>query len=247
MAVWVTRPAEYGEQLVELLTQMGIFALHLPLFQIEAGRELNHLPQKLIQLKASDYVFVVSKNAVNYANQTLKQVGLSWRKDLCYFAVGKSSAEYFSQQSESAVIFPLQQENSEGVLALPEMQQLTEKNILILRGNGGREYFSQQAQLRGANVDIVECYQRIPIKYDNEEQISLFQRVGIDKIVVTSTEILHYLVDFVPKKDHNWLKDCQLITISERIAALAHQMGWQNIKISAQPNNQSILHTLCSN
>ena len=47
MAVLVTRPDERGEQLVEMLVKAGIVALHLPLFQITRGAELNELPARL--------------------------------------------------------------------------------------------------------------------------------------------------------------------------------------------------------
>lgn len=247
MAVLVTRPTERGKDLVDLLTQSGIFALHLPLLNIEAGQELNHLPQRLAQLNPNDYIFAVSRNAIYYAQQTLQQVGLPWRKDLVYFTVGKNSAEFFCSHLETAVFYPLTQESSEGLLSRPEMQQLNGKKILILRGNGGREYFAEQAILRGAEVETLECYRRTPITYNNAEQVSLCQRVGIDSIVVTSSEILHYLIDFVPESEHNWLKNCQLITVSERIANIAKQKGWKKIKISTNADNQSILNTLSSN
>lgn len=247
MAVLVTRPSERGKKLVELLTQSGIFALHLPLIEIEAGRELNKLPQQLAQLNEKNYVFAVSRHAIHYAQQTLQQVGLPWRKDLVYFTVGRNSAEFFCSHLETPVLYPLSQESSEGLLARVEMQDLNNKQVLILRGNNGREYFAEQAKLRGAQVETLECYQRVPIEYNNVEQVSICQRAGIDSIVVTSSEILHYLIDFVPESEHNWLKNCQLITVSERIAKIAKKIGWQKIKLSGQANNQSILHTLCSN
>ena len=68
MAVLVTRPDEHGQQLVEMLAKAGIVAIHLPLFTIEAGAELNELPNKFAKLKAGDYVFIVSKSAVDFAD-----------------------------------------------------------------------------------------------------------------------------------------------------------------------------------
>ncbi|MDO5054727.1 uroporphyrinogen-III synthase [Pasteurella oralis] len=247
MAVLVTRPDERGAQLAEMLIQAGVFAIHLPLFTIEAGRELNALPHKFSQLKAGDYVFAVSKHAVDYATQTFKNTGFSWRHELLYFAVGQRTAEYFASQIEHAIFYPQQQETSEGLLELALMQDIADKHILILRGNGGREYFSEQAQLRGAKVDTLECYQRVPIEYNNAEQMSICKRAGIQRIVATSAEILHYLVDFVPESEHNWLKSCQLVTVSQRLANLAHNLGWQDIVVSPRADNQHLLQTLlCS-
>ena len=244
MAVLVTRPDERGQQLVDMLAKAGVVAIHLPLFNIEAGAELNGLPNKFAQLKVGDYVFAVSKSAVDFADKALKNTGFVWRDDLQYFTVGQGTAQHFAVTTTLAVHYPTTQENSEGVLQLAAMQNLQGKTILILRGNGGRELFSEQAQQRGANVEIVECYRRESIVYNSTEQTSLCKRAGVQTIVATSAEILTQLVDFVPQNEHNWLKSCQLITVSERISHLAQALGWQNVIVSPRADNQTLLQTL---
>ncbi|MDO4626949.1 MAG: uroporphyrinogen-III synthase [Pasteurellaceae bacterium] len=246
MAVLITRPGEKGKHLAEMLNKVGIATLHLPFFSIIAGRELNDLPLKFKQLNQGDYVLAVSHNAIEYANQTLRNAGFHWRSDLYYFAVGQTTAEYFASKIEQAVQYPYLQENSEGLLTLTAMQQLKGKHIFILRGNGGREYFSEQAILRGATLEKIECYQRQPIHYDNIEQTSICKRAGIDRIVVTSLELLNALFDFVPENERGWLLNCQLITVSQRIANIATQMGWQsnNVIIAPRADNTSLLNTI---
>ncbi|WP_314186956.1 uroporphyrinogen-III synthase [Aggregatibacter kilianii] len=244
MAVLVTRPDERGQQLVDMLAKAGVVAIHLPLFNIEAGAELNGLPNKFAQLKVGDYVFAVSKSAVDFADKALKNTGFVWRDDLQYFTVGQGTAQHFAVTTTLAVHYPTTQENSEGVLQLAAMQNLQGKTILILRGNGGRELLSEQAQQRGANVEIVECYRRESIVYNSTEQTSLCKRAGVQTIVATSAEILTQLVDFVPQNEHNWLKSCQLITVSERISHLAQALGWQNVIVSPRADNQTLLQTL---
>ena len=244
MAVLVTRPDERGQQLVDMLAKAGVVAIHLPLFNIEAGAELNGLPNKFAQLKVGDYVFAVSKSAVDFADKALKNTGFVWRDDLQYFTVGQGTAQHFAMITTLAVHYPTTQENSEGVLQLAAMQNLQGKTILILRGNGGRELLSEQAQQRGANVEIVECYRRESIVYNSTEQISLCKRAGVQTIVATSAEVLTLLVDFVPQNEHNWLKSCQLITVSERISHLAQALGWQNVIVSPRADNQTLLQTL---
>lgn len=244
MAVLVTRPDERGQQLVDMLAKAGVVAIHLPLFNIEAGAELNGLPNKFAQLKVGDYVFAVSKSAVDFADKALKNTGFVWRDDLQYFTVGQGTAQHFAMTTTLAVHYPTTQENSEGVLQLAAMQNLQGKTILILRGNGGRELLSEQAQQRGSNVEIVECYRRESIVYNSTEQTSLCKRAGVQTIVATSAEILTQLVDFVPQNEHNWLKSCQLITVSERISHLAQALGWQNVIVSPRADNQTLLQTL---
>lgn len=246
MNVLVTRPDERGRALVDGLTAQGIFALHQPLFSVEKGRELSQLPSILSQLVTGDYLFAVSRNAVDFAVNALKETGFSWRNDLGYFAIGQGTANYFCAQIEQTVYYPIKSENSEGLLELPQMQDLQGKKIVILRADSGREFFSEQAILRGANVQVVACYQRVMM--DNlPEQLSLAKRTGIDTIIVTSGEILATLVEQTAKIDQVWLKECRLIVVGKRIAQMAKRFGWQNelIFVSEQADNQYLLEFCC--
>lgn len=246
MNVLVTRPDERGKQLVELLAQQHIFAIHQPLFTVEAGRELPTLPLLLSSLNKGDYLFATSKNAVDFAHQTLQETGFGWRGDLHYFAVGQGSANYFASLTEQAVRYPFNLTSSEGLLELAEMQDLTGKNVVVLRAETGRELFAEQVALRGATVKMVECYQRVPISESLGEKISLAKRAGIDLVVATSCEILTILTENTLESDRQWLLDCRLVVVSQRIADSAVRLGWQpkHIFISEKADNASLLTTL---
>lgn len=246
MNVLVTRPDERGQALMQSLSEQGIFALHQSLFSVEKGRELSQLPSLLARLNSGDYLFSVSRNAVDFAMNALKETGFYWRSDLHYFAVGQGTANFFCSQIEQPVYYPIQSENSEGLLALPQMQKLQGKNIVILRADSGREFFSEQAKARGANVLTVECYQRVMTE-NLSSQLSLAKRSGIDTIIVTSGEILSTLVEQTAEEDQTWLRQCRLIVVGRRIAKMAKRFGWNNelILISERADNQSLLEFCC--
>lgn len=248
MNVLVTRPDNRGQELVEMLNEQQIFAIHQPLFTIEAGRELPQLPSVLSRLKSGDYIFAVSPNAVEYAAKTLADTGFHFRSDLKYFAVGQRTAKYFTEKAEQAVIYPIESENSEGVLALPQMQDLTYKTVLILRADSGRELLAEKAVLRGATIQYLECYRRQPVCDDIPEKLSLCKRVGVDTITITSSEILKSLYEQTPEDCRAWLFECSLVVVSRRIVKIARQMGWQENKIilSEKADNQSLMNTLLS-
>ncbi|HGO5814488.1 TPA: uroporphyrinogen-III synthase [Mannheimia haemolytica] len=247
MNVLVTRPDSRGQELADVLNEQQIFAIHQPLFTIEAGKELPQLPSVISRLKSGDYVFVVSPNAVDYAAKTLVDTGFHFRSDLKYFAVGQRTAKYFTEKAEQAVIYPIESENSEGVLALPDMQNLTDKTILILRADSGRELLAEKAILRGATIQYLECYRREPISDDIPEKLSLCKRLGVDTIVITSSEILRTLYEQTHENCRDWLFDCRLVVVSERIAKIAEKMGWHSDKIlvSDKADNLSLKNTLC--
>lgn len=245
MNIWITRPDQRGEALAQQLNAQGIFALHQPLFEIEAGRELTQLSAYLAKLNEGDYVFAVSQNAVTFASQPLAHTGHRFRRDLHYFAVGHQTARALSEQTEQVVRYPTQNENSEGVLALPEMQDLQGKNLLILRAETGRELLREQAQLRGAKVQTVECYRR-QFFTDLSEKISFCKRAGIDGIVITSGEILSQLYQQTAEADRAWLMQCQLVVVGDRLAQQALSLGWQPHQILRSPkaDNDSLLAIL---
>lgn len=246
MNVLVTRPDERGEQLVQWLAERQIFAIHQPILKIEAGKELPQLPAILARLNAGDFVFAVSKNAVDFSVKALKETGFKWRSDLHYLAVGQGTANYFCSQAELPVHYPIESENSEGLLNLSELRELNGKHIVILRANAGREYFSEQAKLRGATVETVECYQRLLWAENLPEKLSLAKRTGIDTLIVTSGEILKILVEQTQEEDRSWLFECQIIVVGKRMAQLAERAGWKQAKItiSEKADNQSLQETL---
>lgn len=245
MNVLVTRPDERGKALVEMLAEKGIFALHQPLFSVEKGGDLSRLPTILSTLNRDDYVFAVSRYAVDFAVNALKETGFAWRSDLHYFAVGQGTANYFCSQIEQCVRYPIQSENSEGLSALPQMEDLSGKQIVILRAEQGREWFREQAELRGANVQAVTCYRRVQTA-QLSEQLNIAKRSGIDTVLISSGEMLQILHEQMTTYEHEWLRACRLVVVGERLAALARQSGWQDrlIFISDRADNPHLLDML---
>jgi uroporphyrinogen-III synthase len=136
-------------------------------------------------------------------------------------------------------------ETSEMLLSLPDLQKLSGKKALLLRGNGGRELLGESLAQRGAAVTYCECYQRSPIFYDGSEQSAHWQRAGVDILVVTSGEMLQQIYTLVPDYYRSsWLLRCRLVVVSERLATLAAQMGWSNIRVAENADNDALIRAL---
>ncbi|MGL5757744.1 uroporphyrinogen-III synthase [Plesiomonas sp.] len=240
MTILVTRPGELGQALTQMLSATGRAAIHAPLFTISAGRELNTLSSALNRLQTDDWIIAVSGNAVRYAQQTLQQIGASWPR-VQYAAVGRSTAHALQQASNQPVLFPAQDETSEGLLQMITESTVNGRNILILRGNGGRPLLAKTFTSWGALVTPHECYQRLPIEQCGEQLTDIWQRANVNILLITSSEILQQLVALVPKTEHDWLTSCRLIVVSKRIAAMAQALGWTEIFISPYADNLSLI------
>ncbi|QHB30912.1 uroporphyrinogen-III synthase [Yersinia canariae] len=245
MTILVTRPSPSGEQLVSRLRALGRVAYHAPLIDFSPGNDLPKLPALLQNMQAGDLVFALSQNAIRYANPLLKRNNLSWPAQLSYYAIGRNTALALHTASRLHVTYPPTGETSEMLLSLPDLQNLAGKKALLLRGNGGRELLGESLTERGATVTFCECYQRSPIFYDGSEQSAHWQRSGVDILVVTSGEMLQQIYTLVPDYYRSsWLLRCRLVVVSDRLAALAAQMGWSHIRVAENADNDALIRAL---
>ncbi|PWF52724.1 uroporphyrinogen-III synthase [[Kluyvera] intestini] len=245
MNILVTRPSPAGEMLVSRLRALGQVAWSFPLIEFTPGRELNTLPERLSALGEDDMVFALSQHAVTFAHAHLQQTHAYWPLQPRYFAIGRSTALALHTASGIEVRYPLDQEISEVLLQLPELQNIQGKCALILRGNGGRELLGETLVARGAQVEFCECYQRCGKLYDGAQEAMRWHTRGVDTIVVTSGEMLQQLFTLIPLwYRENWLLRCRLLVVSERLANLARELGWQDIQVAENADNDALLRAL---
>lgn len=246
MNILVTRPSPAGEELVSRLRAQGKLAWSLPLIEFSAGRELAALPGLLASLSPDDLLFALSQHAVSYAAATLRQQRAAWPQ-IQAFAIGRTTALALHTASGLVVNYPRDRESSEVLLQLPELQNVVGKRAVILRGNGGRELIGDTLAKRGASVSFCECYQRTNKYYDGTEEAYRWHQRGVNTLVVTSGEMIKRLFTLIPAwYQTNWLLRCRLVVVSERLATLARELGWQDITVADNADNDALLRVLQS-
>ncbi|MFC3393504.1 uroporphyrinogen-III synthase [Brenneria rubrifaciens] len=245
MTILVTRPSPAGEQLVTRLRKLGYSAWHSPLIEFSPGGELDRLPALVAGLRPGGMVFALSRHAIDYADPLLSRAGGGWPSTLDYYAIGRTTALALHKVSAQPVSYPQDRETSETLLQLPELQHINGKQALLLRGNGGRELLATTLTERGAEVVYCECYQRRAVHYDGLEQSHHWQQAGIDRLVITSGEMLQRIYTLVPDYYRaSWLLGCQVIVVSERLAAQARQLGWRDIRVADNADNDALMRAL---
>ncbi|EPG7577062.1 TPA: uroporphyrinogen-III synthase [Providencia rettgeri] len=246
MKVLVTRPEPAGSELITAITAKGGEAFSSPLIRIGPGAELNTLIPQLDSLTENDLVFLLSKNAVEYANLTLEQMARSWSDKLSYYGIGRSTGQYFQQVTGKSISWAEQGETSEVLLTHPELQFLEGKNALLLRGNGGRELLASTLRARGAKVSYCECYTRHPVYYDRAQFNQQWFQTGITDVVITSGQMLALLDELITEEYQTWWFSRRLLVVSERIADQARRGGWQKVCIANSADNNALLEALIS-
>ena len=247
MTVLITRPAPECDQLAAQLNQVAISAIAQPLLEVQQGKYINKLTEQFQQLQQDDYIIAVSHHAVRFAADYLISQGAEWPKNMHYIAVGDKTAKALTQACKQPVSSPQGRHDSEALLALPELANIRQRRVLILRGNGGRELIYQALTARQAQVSYCETYQRNWLTLDATRLAQQWQQQRIHALVVTSSEQLIYLTELIPTEDLAWLYNCHLFVPSRRIADQASTLGYKHISTVGSAANQALFTFLKSN
>lgn len=229
----------HASGLSKLLNSQGIFAVTQPLLKTEKSAEFTGADA--VFTKSYDIIIAVSRNAVDYSNQALAQN--SWPQAL-YLAVGRATRERLQKVTGCEVIIPERSFDSEGVLALPCLQAVKGKKILILRGVGGRELLADSLTESGASVDYYQPYQRIAVDFERELVLEKWQQQKINGAIISSVELLDQLITLFACIDDGWLKKLTIYAPSQRILEQAVRYGFFNVQLLPGLQGEEIVQFL---
>ncbi len=149
-------------------------------------------------------------------------------------AVGEGTARVLRQHGARQVQAPSRMD-SEGLLALPAMQQLQGLRVALVTAPGGRGMIAGQVVERGAQLLRVDVYDRVPLALGAATVSRLQALQGPAVLVVSSGEALHSVLPQLPAELlARWQQD-PIVTASARLADLAGSLGFANRHIAAGP------------
>jgi uroporphyrinogen-III synthase len=227
LKIVITRPRDQAVQLAQRVTQAGGSPLMFPLLDITAVQDKQTLNEQVSRLAQFDLAIFISPNAVNYGIAAIREAG-KLPPQLKIATVGQGSAKILRELGVANVIVPTERFDSEGLLALPELQNVAGWCVMIFRGDGGRELLGDTLKARGALVEYAACYQRSKPQQDT----GLLLDANPDAITVTSSEALGYLWQMLDSKTQQEIRDTPLFVPHERIAELALRQGWQHVRLT---------------
>ena len=225
--VTLTRPDGENEHLAEMLAASGIQTDIRPLIQLTGFEESESSKQIAMNIDQQDLIIFISKSAVRCAMPLLDKYWPQWPTSLAWYGVGKGTAETLSGYGIKAV-YP-EKPGSETLLALPEMSEVDDLKVLIVRGVGGRELLKEELAGRGAEVRYWEVYRR-----DRRQDAGWIEPGDNNTIVVTSMEGLESLKEQLGDK----IKSQNIVVASNRIAEAAS--GFRRLSIASGASDQAL-------
>ena len=196
IGIVVTRPHAAAEALAAPLAAEGARVWLLPALAIEELRPRAEVEAILDDLARFDMAIFVSANAVEKGLAAARRHG-PWPGRIAIAAIGEATAQALRNCGLGPVISPAERHDSEALLGLAPLQAVKGQNIVVFRGEGGREHLKEALEARGARVAYAECYRRVRPDADPSAVIAALARGEVSAVSVLSAETLENFIAMI--------------------------------------------------
>ena len=148
-----------------------------------------------------------------------------------FVAVGEGTASAFRRAGITDVQAPTRMD-SEGVLALPALQDVAGRVIGLLTAPGGRNRIEPTLRARGAQVLRAEVYRRVPIALSSRPLRALMALPERAVLALSSGEAFARAVEALPAEAWQVVRSGLVVAASERLALLARERGFERVVIA---------------
>ena len=234
--VVLTRPQADSERLSEALQNEGFKTRVMPIVTIEAIPTAEQAPAPSVSDDA--LCIFISANAVRFG---LPQLGsaLARDSDLTVIAVGNKTRDTLAAEGIQAQV-PVRAD-SEGLLAMPALSAPDSRDVVIVKGEGGRELLASELTGRGARVTEWACYRRCWPEVDVSGLIEISAGLIFQ---ASSGEMVSRLSELLAGGGQADLFQSSIIVPSDRVARLATEIGWGQVIRAEDASDDAFIRAL---
>ncbi len=231
----VTRPQPQADEFVEQLQALGAQAAALPLLGIEGPANTQPVIDAWQQLPGQALAMFVSPSAVDRFF-ALRPTGATWPAQVIAAGTGPGTRHALRQAGvpEAQLCTPPEaagQFDSEALWSvLAGQRHWRQQPVLIVRGQGGRDWLADALRQQGARVHFVEAYRRTVPVPDAAGRALLAQalaRPAAHLWLFSSSEAVGHLPALAPSAD--WAQSRALASHA-RIAQAALRLGFGRVQ-----------------
>lgn len=262
--VLVTRPSTQADGLINALVSANIAVEHIPMLEtcaLTSDKDVKFLKNTLATIAEADFGVFISTNAVRYTASFLANYNIEWPKKMPCIPIGAATAVALDDQGwyvdEAFKAKATGAQNTEALLAHSWASRLEGKKIALFRGVGGRELLAEGLQQCGAQLVIIETYQRYKPVYavaELKKRLLSFlsvQAAGNEacrsqsSVIFASAETLENFASYI-KAAGLQQKLLGLIAVvpSERVKKRAELVGFKSVKVAANASSTSLVEAV---
>ncbi len=233
--VVITRPAGTASALARRVRALGGAPLLLPGLSLRSVADTVAARRDLRVALAAELIVFTSPAAVRHAAALLPL-----RTKAAVLAVGQGTARALRRHGIATPLAP-QRQDSEGLLDHPGLRELHGRRVALIGAPGGRGVLREQLAARGAQLQEVHVYRRLPPRLDRRHVEALLRLPSSARVLLSSAEALHHLQQSLPAAA--WTRLCAAIAVasSERLATAARAAGFARIVPAASALSADLL------
>lgn len=248
MRILVTRPAAQAHEWVERLRAHGLDAQALPLIGIAPAAEAGAVRDAWAQLSALRLVVFVSPNAAEQFF-ALRPAGAAWPAATRAASPGPGTTRVLLALGvpRERIVEPAAdaaQFDSEALWLQLAPLPWQGARVLVVRGDGGRDWLVERLRAAGAEVATLAAYRRVAPQPDAAERARLDAALADPAGALwwfSSSEAIDHLDTLVgPGRD--W-RTAQALATHPRIAARARALGFGTVH-EVRPSIDDVLHAI---
>ncbi|MFP4209288.1 MAG: uroporphyrinogen-III synthase [Wenzhouxiangella sp.] len=157
--VLVTRFGPEGDRLARILSDQGLPAAHFAPVELAGPEDPAACRARLLALLPCDRLIVPSAEALR---QAVVLVGVVPLAELPLIVPGAGTARAARELGFVDVSYPDRGGTSEDILDLPQLDAVDGLKVLVLAAAGGRRDIGRELARRGATVERLHVYRRLP-------------------------------------------------------------------------------------
>ena len=226
LGVIVTRPQRQAGVLAAKIGALGGVPIIWPAIVILPPPERAPLERAHATLGDYDIAIFVSANAVEFGAPAAG----TWPARIVTYAPGPGTAETLAAAGIPDARVPVTSLDSEGLLELPALADVTGKRIVIFRGEGGREFLGNTLRARGARVDHVPCYRRDAPRSGADGLVEAMRDGRAHALTLTSSEGLDNLLAALGPPGRDLVACLPVFAAHPRIAERAREQGLRAVE-----------------
>lgn len=232
---------------------LGRQAVLFPLLDISPLPDDGPLRTALAQLPRYAMVAFVSPNAIDAVFRIVDR----WPAEVALAVVGEGSrlalARHGVTDDYARIFRPKDpaRSDSQALLETLDLAALKGREVLIVRGETGRELLAESLRAAGATVTPVAAYRRSAPLLDEARREQLRGLLAVDSTwIITSSEALRHLVDMAEEVagERGWehLRSQRLIVPHARIQETAHLLDFRNVILTGSGDESLLAALQCS-
>lgn len=227
----LTRPLPKLQASTQAFMHAGIQVTGVATSDIHYHQAAYQQVQQHLHSHPVDAVIVTSVYAVPACIEGLKNT----LQTPTIFAVGNATATLLQDALPSLTVLTPLQHTSEGILAMQQLNEANCQEVVIIKGEGGRQTLQHALQKNGKTVTPFCVYKRqqlTPPVYTNSWDMD-----DVSGIIATSENMATQLIASQPKQ----ILTLPWVTVSERIANTLRNYKVASVAVCERATDQALI------